>query len=175
MSDLGDEIFSKIKEDKNPLSKLIEKIPGFSGYIKSQDRRNADALLRETISAGFEREWGRVSDLQQEFLSAGEIMYIDDLERAAIRLRTFADRIKTAARGYSGFLAAVKIGEEELTKIYEYDLAMLEMVDEVARGVDHVQASIGTDGVSAAIRNLQTVAQQCIDAFNKREEVILAV
>jgi hypothetical protein len=32
---------------------------------------------------------------------------------------------------------------------------------------------MGTDGLKAAIRNLQTVSQESIDAFNKRDEIVL--
>ena len=69
---------------------------------------------------------------------------------------------------------AVKINEEELDKILAYDNALLEMSDEVGKAIDHVQASIGTDGVQASIRNLVGAAQKSIDAFNRRDEVVLA-
>ncbi len=63
--------------------------------------------------------------------------------------------------------------EEELAKLYEYDLALLNSEAEVANAIDNVESSIGTDGLKAAIRNLTTLSQQCVDAFNKRAEVIL--
>lgn len=115
-----------------------------------------------------------MSELQQEFISNGEIMYVDDLEKAAIKLRTFADRIKTASRGYSSMFEAVKINEEELDKILAYDNALLEMSDEVGRAIEHVQSSMGTEGVVASIRNLTQASQKCIDAYNRRDEVVLA-
>ena len=107
-------------------------------------------------------------------ISGGEIMYIDDLEKAALKLRTFADRIKTSSRGYSSMFEAVKINEDELDKLLAYDNALLEMSDEIGRAIDHVQASIGTEGVQAAIRNLTQASQKCIDAYNRRDEVVLA-
>lgn len=175
MSDLGDQISQKVSGDRNLITNLISKVPGFSGYIDKQERRASDKLLRETIASRFEEQWGRVSKLQREFISAGEIGYVDDLEAAAIKLRTFADRVRTASRGYAGFFDAVKIREEELARIYEYDNAMLDLAEEVSSAIDHVSASVGTDGVEAAIRNLENVSQRCIDAFNKRKEVILSV
>jgi hypothetical protein len=48
----------------------------------------------------------------------------------------------------------------------------LAQADEVDRAIDHIQASIGTDGLMAAIRNLQTVAALCIETFDRREEVV---
>jgi hypothetical protein len=175
MSNLGDQILSSVSGGKDLITNLISKVPGFSGYIDRQERRTSDRLLRETIAARFEQQWGRVSQLQQEFISTGNIMYLDDLERAAIKLRTFADRVRTATRGYSGFFDAVKVNEDELNRLLQYDNALLDMADEVSRAIDHVQAAISTEGVPAAIRNLTTVSQQCIDAYNRREEVLLAV
>jgi hypothetical protein len=113
--------------------------------------------------------------MQRDFISQGEIKYVDDLEATAIKLRTFADRIKTAARGYSGLFDAVNVNEAELTQIYEYDSSMLDLVDEVDRAIDNVESSVGTDGLPAAIRHLETKAGDCIQAFNDRENVILGL
>ena len=50
---------------------------------------------------------------------------------------------------------------------------MLGLADEVGRAVDNVEASLGSDGLPAALRNLRNVSQQCIDVFDRREEVFL--
>ncbi len=167
------ELMDQVAGDLDPLSKLLSKIPGFKGYITRQSRRASDKLLRTTIANHFEALWQRISGLQKELINEGEIVYVDDLESASIKLRQFIDRVRTASYGYSAFFAAVKIGEEELAKIYEYDLALLNSEEEVSRAIDNVEASIGTDGLKAAIRNLTTLSQHCVDAFNKRAEVIL--
>jgi primosomal protein N'' len=70
---------------------------------------------------------------------------------------------------------AVNVNEEELTQIYEYDAAMLDLVDEVNRALDNVESSVGTDGLPAAIRNLETKAADCVQAYNDRENVILGI
>jgi len=49
----------------------------------------------------------------------------------------------------------------------------LDLVDEVSRAIDNVEASIGSDGLPASIRHLKSVSQQCIDVYDRREEVIL--
>lgn len=171
---MSDQIFEKVSADMDPFKKILSYIPGFKGYMERQKRRDADALLRKTIADRFEEQWQRVSALQREFISQGEISLIDDLEAAAIKLRTFSDRIRRAKRGYSGLFDAVKINENELAKLYEYDATMLTLADEVGRAVDNIEASIGSDGLPAAIRNLVKVAQQCIDVYDRREEAILS-
>jgi hypothetical protein len=173
MSDMQDNIFGKVSSDLDPFKTIISKVPGFGGYIERQSRRDADKLLRETIASRIEEQYQRVSALQRDFISNGEIAMVDDLEAAALKLRTFADRIKRATRGYSGLFDAVKINETELNQLYQYDASMLELVDEIVRAIDNVNASVGSDGLPASIRHLTTTAQNCLDMYNRREEVFL--
>lgn len=172
MSDLKDQLFGKVSSDIDPFKKILNFIPGFKGYIERQKRRDADKLLRDTIADRVEEKWARISSLQRDFISRGEIALVDDLEAAAIKLRTFADRVRRAPRGYSSLFEAVKINEEELGQLYQYDASMLELTESVGRAIDNIEASIGTDGLAAAIRNLVSITQQCIDVFNRRDEVV---
>jgi len=168
------EIYGKVNADQDPLRKLISKIPGFKGYIERENRRSSDKLLRGVIADRFEEHWKYISSLQKELISQGEIQYIDDLETAAIKVRQFVDRVRNASYGYAGLFDAVKINEEELTRVYEYDLSLLDMSEDVGRAVSNVETSIGSEGLPASIRHLVSLAQQCVDMFNRRSEVILA-
>lgn len=170
---MTDQFFGTVQEDMDPFKKILAKIPGFKGYIERQARRDSDKLLRDSIAERFEKEWQRISALQVEFIVQGEITYVDDLERAAIKLRTFADRIRRATRGHSSLFEAVKINEAELEKLYQYDAQLLDLADGVARAIDNLEASIGSDGLPAAIRNLTSTSQAAIEAFNLREEAVL--
>ncbi|HEY3345114.1 MAG TPA: hypothetical protein VGJ97_09320 [Anaerolineaceae bacterium] len=168
MSDL----FERITSEQDVFKKILSKVPGFSGYIERENRRSSDKVLRETIANRFEELWQRVSALQRDLISQGGIAHVGELESAAIKLRQFIDRVRTAAYGYSGFFDAVKINEQELAQVYQYDYAMLEMVDTVGHAIDNVESSLGTDGLPAAIRNLVTAAQQCVEVYNRRLEVM---
>jgi hypothetical protein len=172
MSDLKDQILGNVTGDMDIFKKIASKIPGFKGYVERQARRDSDKLLRDTIFNRFRELEGRVSALQSEFVDSGEIEYVDNLEAAAIKLRTFADRVRTAPRGYSSLFAAVKINEAELAKLYEYDAGLLDMADEVGRAIDNVQSSVGADGLPAALRNLEGVSRQCVEAYDRRQEVV---
>jgi hypothetical protein len=169
MSDLVD----RVTGDMNPLQKILGKIPGFSGYVDRTNRRSADKLLRETVANHFEGLWQRLSGVQKALIKEGGLEYLDTLESAAIKLRQFIDRVKTASYGYAGFFDAVKINKEELEVVYKFDLALLELEDEVGRAIDNVEASIGTEGMPAAIRNLTKNAQNCLDTFNRRSETMI--
>lgn len=171
MSDL----FDKVTSDQDPFTKILGKIPGFKGYIERSSRRSADKILREQIVTEFSEAHKRIGELQQDFVSSGELLYLDDLEKAATKIQTFMDKVKTAAYGYSGFFDAVKINQEELAKIYEFDVALLDSADEVGRAIENVEASIGTDGLPAAIRHLVGLSRDLVTAYERRDEVVAAI
>lgn len=166
------DILGRIREDQDVFGKLLAKLPGFNGYFDREQRRAADKLLRESVAQRYEEQWRRISSLQRELISQGGLAYIDDLEGAAIKLRQFVDRVRTASYGYAGFFDAIKIRSEELEQLYQYDLWLLSLVDAIARAVDNVESSIGTDGLPAAIRHLTTLSQESVEAYNKRAEAI---
>lgn len=172
MSDEIEQIVRKVTGDLDPFKKILSYIPGFKGYIDRQARRDQDKILRDSIANRFEELWQRISSIQRDMVAQGEIQLVDDLEGAAVKLRAFIDRVRRAPRGYSGLFDAVKINSDELERLYQYDATLLTFADEVSRAIDNVEASIGSEGIVAAIRHLRSMAQQCVDLYERRAKVI---
>jgi uncharacterized protein YoxC len=166
------DFFEHISDSKNALAKLVEKVPGLGDFIERNDRRAADKLLRETLAQRVEDQRRRVNDLQQQMMSGSGILFLDDMERAQTQLGTFVDSIRTASYGYAGLFDKVKVGEEELAKIYAYDNQLFENVQDIATAVDNIQSALdsGTD-LPAAVRELNSTARTAMDAFRRRSEV----
>ena len=168
-----DDFFQKVTSQQDPFKRLASFIPGFGGYIERQNRRDADKLLRETVARRFEEQYQRASQLQTELISAGKIEFVDDMEKAVIKLRTFIDKISTAPRGYSGLFDAVKINESELESIYQFDAAFFDLAEQVGRGLDNVEASLNEDAaLPAAIRNVTSLARMAVETYNRRSEAV---
>jgi hypothetical protein len=169
MSDL----FDKVTGQMDFVKKLASYIPGFNGYIERQNRRAADKLLRESVADRFEELWKRTSNIQTDMVNEGMIALMDDMEQAAIQLRTFADKIRTATYGYAGFFDAVKIKEDELAQLYQFDLAFFEVAENIGRALDNIEASMGDeDGLKAAIRNLISLTREAVTTFDRCYEMI---
>ena len=168
-----DDFFQKVTSMQDPFKKLADKIPGFGGYVKRQTRRDADKLLRDTVATRFEEQRKRTSQMQEDMVSNGMIAYVDDMEKAAIQLQTFIDRISKAPRGHAGLFDAVKINEEQLEAIYQFDAAFFELAEQVGRANDNVEASMGDEAaLPAAIRNLVSLARLANETYNKRSEAV---
>jgi hypothetical protein len=167
------EFFDKVKSQQDPFKKLLSYIPGFSGYIERQNRRDADKILRDTVARRYEELWQRTSRLQADLVSNGKISFVDDVEQAALQIRTFIDKIKTAPRGHSSLFDAVKINEKELEALYQFDLAFFDLADQTSRALDTLEASLADDAaLPAAIRNLTGLGRMAVETYNRRREAI---
>lgn len=172
------DLYEKIEEESTGLGRLLSKLPGFGGYMERSRRRQADKLLRDTIAARLEESRLRLANVHQE-LSRDIIKAIDHAEplgRADSRLMGLIGKIKDAPQGYSGFFDAVKVNEDDLTRVYDFDAVMLTHAEEIDAGVDTLQQAVTSDGeIGERIRDLDASIQDANQAFSKRQEVLTGV
>jgi len=156
------------------LESLVAKIPGYSGYKAKETRREADKLLREQLARSFDEQRRHLLELQKQLVSSGQIALLDDMDSATVKLQTLIDRIRTATYGYAGFFDAVKVKEDQLDALYEFDNALVEQVGNVEAAVGRVgSAIVAQEGVAEAIAGLTTVVRDINDLFTRRQDVIL--
>ena len=164
----------KATEALGGLEQLVAKVPGYKGYKEKEMRREADRLLREQLARQFEEQRRRIPDLQKQLISSGQIGFLDDLESGGMKLQFLIDRLKTANYGYAGFFDAIKVKEEQLDALYEFDNALMDEVPNVASGINQVSETLAAkEGVAEAIADLVSTIQGINDMFSKRQDVIL--
>jgi ribosomal protein L17 len=163
-----------VDASQSGLERLLKKVPGFSGYKDKELRREADKLLRVAVADQFDDQRRRLSELQMQLISQAQIEYVDDLERAIMKLQLLIDRIKTASYGYAGLFDAVRVKEDQLDALYDFDNQMLDFVDDVAASVDQVASAIAAkEGTGLAIAELVVMVEQANLTFGHRREAIL--
>lgn len=166
------DFYQKITEEYGSLEKLAQKIPGFGGYMELNDRRAADRLLRERLARVFEEQLTRFTRLQRDLVEAGGIQYMERVQLIDTKLRTFIDRVKTAALGYAGVFDPIKVREEELQRLYAFDNALLTYQDQLAAGLSQLEEVIGTEEVGGVLRQLENVVTEANNTFKRREEAM---
>ncbi|MBC7249183.1 MAG: hypothetical protein H5T62_02780 [Anaerolineae bacterium] len=164
----------KVTEAMGGLESLVAKIPGYSGYKEKETRREADKLLREQLVRAFDEQRRHLLELQKQLVSSGQIALLDDMDSAAVKLQTLIDRIRTASYGYAGFFDAVKVKEEQLDALYEFDNALVEQVSNVEAAIERVASALAAqEGLAEAIGDLTAVVRDINDLFSRRQDVIL--
>ncbi len=168
------DVKGKISDSVGKFEELAGKIPGYKGYKQKELRREADKLLRTTIAQRLSDLRIKLSGLQLDFLSAGKLWLVDDLERAVGKLQILIDRLRTATYGYAGIFDAVKVKEEELDALYDYDHQLLTYLPRIEEGIDSIAAALKEEGdLGVAIAALVSVLQEMDIALNHRAEAIL--
>lgn len=169
------DMYEQIQSDTNWLESLMRKIPGFKGYLEMRDRREADQLIRQTISSRLEEvrlEFSHIhQDLSSDIIKA--IDFAEPLGRIDNGLMGLIGKIKDAPQGYSGFFDAVKVDKEVLEQLYKFDEGMMHYGDLIATSVAALQKSVNDDGdIKSSIRELDKAVKDANATFNMRQEIM---
>ena len=175
MTDEVQNLYDMIGGERGALSKLLSKIPGFRGYMEKKSRRDADQLLRDTISDRLQQTRLELAAVQHD-LSRDIILgieYAEPIGRADNLLMGLASKIKDAPQGYAGFFDAVKVKEEDLARLYEFDELMLGHAEQAAADVAALHKAVHNSGdLNEAISTLSYNLRAANEAFNSRQEVL---
>lgn len=167
------DFLEKIKGEMGGLERFVSKIPGYKGYKEKEQRREADTLLRDHLVRQFEEQQRKLNDQKLQLLSSGLIEFMDDLDRASTRLESFIIKIRTASQGYAGFFDAVKVKEEELDALYNFDNALLEGASQLEASISQLSSAImAKEGVAQAIADLVALTGELNDTWARREDAI---
>ncbi len=107
-------------------------VPGFSGYKAKEQRREADRLLRNRLYQRLQDARNSVQDAYQ----AATDRRLSDSATALDRLLAVFDRVSElvnhASYGYTGFFDAVKIEEDDLDRMLDFDMKLVDGVNALA-------------------------------------------
>lgn len=166
--------YEKVTEGRTGLEKLMDKIPGWGGYQKRQNRRKADQVLRQVLSSELGVQRKRLDTAQKDLMDHGRWDLVDDVGSAVTQLQTFADRVRLATYGYSGMFDAVRIREAELEAMYNFDAALFDYVDRLDEANDRLLEVIPTgEGIKPTVRVVVDICREANSTFDEREHLIL--
>ncbi|PJF41658.1 MAG: hypothetical protein D6737_03900 [Chloroflexi bacterium] len=170
MSDL----YNQIVDDRGSLERLVARIPGFNGYMERSARRTADRLLRDYIASQMALRIKRFASLEKQLLDAGHMNLMSKTRRIKSRMQTYHDKIKTAAPKHSGFFEKVKIGADELERIYRFDEAQIHHVEQFDPVLEQMEAAIRASAdIEAVLTEFDALCDDVDKAFAQREDVII--
>ncbi len=165
-------LLDQMKEEMSGLENLVGKIPGYKGYKEKEMRREADKMLRDAIAARMRTVKTQLDGLQQELIGAGKFDLLDETGSAATQLQTFIDRVKTASYGYGGLFDAVRIKEDDLDRVYEFDNALIAYVERIEGAIATARESVAGEDPRSPILLIRDLAREANSVFDERVEVM---
>ncbi len=172
------DVYSDVKGQMRLSERIAAFIPGFRGYKEKELRRESDRLIRNHLSLKLSEA---KTDLRTIFQKLADRRYMDvltDMDRLLAKMDRVVEKVNHASYGYSGFFDAVKVKEENLDRMIDFDNKLLDNVAALSTEIDAFKTELAS-GVTTNLKNrIQTVTdklESLEETFDGREEVILGV
>lgn len=165
--------YNKAVNNRGLLDRLIGKLPGYQGYIDRDARQESDRIQREFISKQLFDMKKPVQEIINEVMSTGDLMALPKFEKITNRIDKVAQRIRSASYGSAQFFGASGIGEAELQRLHEFDMGLVDCVEEVKGEIKELEQSVGESSkMNDKIKSVLAVLERVDEHFQKREEII---
>jgi len=155
------------RDRRNLLERLGAKIPGLRGYLDREMRREVDKMERDWIAQRLDRARQSLQEKITEWSRRGNLANLDMASSLEKLLDRFANRVRHADYGFTGFFDAVKIYEPELERLYAFDLELIERVEELT---DRIESLPGTAS-EPALASLLEAAREADRSFDERATI----
>ncbi|MDY6966743.1 MAG: hypothetical protein SVM80_12405 [Halobacteriota archaeon] len=171
MSDLRD----KVQEDRGLIKKIELAIPGFRGYREREDLRAADNMLRSQLADRLGEAKDQMERCRKILSKQMDLDLLEDVGGIINNIQMTESKLRHAEQGYSGISADFRIEGEELNRLYEWDLGLIDNIDRILKQVTSLQDIISGKEKKQTLTSLGDI-RSAIDNFNslfsKRVETI---
>lgn len=172
------DVYAEAKKQMRLSERIVAAIPGFRGYKEKELRRESDKLIRNHLNRKLLKSKDDLKTIFQKLTDRRYFDVLTDMDRLVAKADRVTEKVNHASYGYSGFFDIVKVKEENLDRMIDFDNKMVEAVDSLASGVDALKADIvkgETKDVKERIQNIADEIEAFEETFDKRTEVILGV
>ena len=170
------DVYAKAKGEMRLSERILAAIPGFHGYKEKELRRESDKLIRNHL---YRKLRGMKNDLRTVAQKLADRRWLDvlqDIDRLVAKVERVSQKVNHASYGYAGFFDVVKVKEDNLDRMIEFDNNLIGDVDVLTADVDAFRAEVTKGEAKNAKERIQSIVDN-LDSFeetlDKRQEVIL--
>ena len=154
----------------NLIEKLSMLIPGYRGYKQKELIREDDRLVREKAALRIDEARRLLEELMPSY--SGDYEVLEKMDSLRKDLAALAQKIRHASLGYRGLFDRVKVREEELRKLLEYDYRLVTLAEEISKSMKNIASLLRER--SRLVAELTEVKSKVLElnlVVNKRSEV----
>ncbi len=171
-------IYEKAKEEMRLSERILAELPGFRGYKEKELRRESDKLMRNHLYLRLTEARKDLKEIFQKLSENRLLEVLTDMDHFIMRFDRTSEKINHASYGYAGFFNVVKIQEDKLDRMSDFDTGLLEAVDKIVTETESFKKEVmkrDFEKVTDHIQNLNDMIEALEEAFDGREEVIMGV
>jgi hypothetical protein len=169
------DIRDRVEEDKGILKKIQSYIPGFRGYRRGEDLRDADRMLRMQLADRLGKQRRGLEECRGLLVSSNSYKEMDSVGGLINQFKKVEGLVTHAEMGYSGIAADIQIKEDELDKLYEFDVAMLDHIASISASIESLKNSLMAADDMTSHKDVMNIKARIIDfedQFDRRMVVI---
>ena len=156
------------------LEKAIRLIPGYKGYKSKEERRDNDQLFRAGLVSRLERLRTDINEIPASLRGPSALKSITDFDRILKRLERVTDEIRFAARGYRGWFDMHKVREDELDKLYAFDVSLMENIEELDESFQVLTVAAAAESdLKEPIDNMVAILIEFSSKMSQRSELMI--
>ena len=160
------------KEKVAAIFKSVARIfPGMPSYQEREGLRTQDKIIREQLAARIVEQVNHIQAIQSKLANKAILQPLSHLDRQARKMMRLADTIRFASYGYAGLFAAVKVDEQKLAQLYDYDLSLHQVIEELAVAVGNLSQRQDDEWKTVSLDDFQLVINRLEERLQKRELV----
>ncbi len=175
MSNLGSQL-DAVKSKENFLEKITRFIPGYDGYVNRDNSRELDTILRNTLATRLDANHVKLKNTILNLTQRGKLFESDGIDKLDKKLQLCVAKFKAAARGYSGAFDVVKVKEEKLNQLYEFDTNLFDDVEAISAACtemdDNSKANVD---IKPSMEKAGSLMDQLVKLFEERESILNTV
>jgi len=175
---MGKKLVKKIESETALLEKISLAIPGFRGYKIKEMRREADRLIRDHLYRRLSNAKSGMREAFQQLAQRRAMDVLEEADRVVARLDRVAEQVNHAPAGYAGFFNAVKVHEEALERLIEFDSRLIDSAVKIEGDVMKFRDELRGGGLGDVEKRLGEIRGALEDferTFSERKEVMMGV
>lgn len=168
----------RIQESEKLLEKIMLVIPGFSGYKKREQRREADKIIRNFIYSKLQEGRNGLQDIYQALAESKQSDALQSVDRLVAIFDRVSETVNHASYGYSGFFDAIKIEEADLDRMIGFDTQLVDGAKGLAERVRSIKTQVQADrldNLKMDLDELRKTVEEFESTFDERKAVIEGV
>lgn len=165
------DIRKAIVSDRGWIKKIQSFLPGYDKYRNCEDLRAADNILRKELAANLEIVEKDIKRSREEISRSMDFDMINRIGELVNISHRITEKVRHAEQGYAPWISGdVRIEEDELEKLYEFDLSLVEKIEALQVEANELEAAClnKSNDRSQRITNLRSSVEEFEDIFSKR-------
>jgi hypothetical protein len=178
ISSLSKTPFEKVKSESRLTEKIAMLVPGYRGYKLKELRREADKLVRNYLYQQLTADRNDLKAILQKMVDNKLTDVWTDTDRLITDLDMVSSEINHASYGYAGFFDAVKVNEDRLDKVADFDSKLIDNVTSLTTKVKQFKGEIlggGFENTRTYMQGLRTMIDVLHDLYNDRTNILHGV